>query len=82
MLLPWSPWAAFTSQELCGFGSSQGQQWEVDNSACNVVQTCEVLRFILVLNNVIFSTVVPLQSVVDTRNTQILPREKERFPKL
>ncbi len=35
-------------------------------------------RFILVLNNVIFSTVVPLQSVIDTRNTQILPHQKEQ----
>ena len=29
------------------------------------------------LNNVIFSTVVPLQSIIDTRNTQILPHRKE-----
>ena len=64
-----------------GFGSSHIQQWEVDNSGCKVVEGADLrmLRFILVLNNVIFSTVVPLQSVVDTRNTQILPREKERL---
>jgi len=46
----------------------------------DVILNAVALEFILVLNNVIFSTVVPLQSVVDTRNTQILPREKEVQP--
>lgn len=47
----------------------------------DVILNAVALEFILVLNNVIFSTVVPLQSVIDTRNTQILPHSKEVQPK-
>lgn len=46
----------------------------------DVILNAVALEFILVLNNVVFSTVVPLQSVIDTRNTQILPYQKEVAP--
>ncbi|CAJ1334435.1 unnamed protein product [Effrenium voratum] len=46
----------------------------------DVILNAVALEFILVLNNVVFSTVVPLQSIVDTRNTQLQPQHKELQP--